>query len=104
MSKFKTSNTLRHSASKRAFLVAEKFALQQAGGDGSTIQLYEWFRAARAQIMNRARNQFLARSGFPVNQDRRAGRSNGLDLMQDCSQDFAVANNLFETLFRSDFV
>src|SRR5262245_2283053 len=104
MSQFEASDPLRNSTCKRAFLVTEKFALQQSGRDGRTIQLYKWFRTARAQVMNCARHQFLARAGFSVNQDRRACGSNGLDLVEDVAKGFAMPNNLFETALGSDFV
>src|SRR5215470_1977726 len=104
MSQFETSDPLGNSACKRAFLVTEKFTLQQSGRDGRAIQLYKWFRTARAQVMNCPRHQFLARAGFSVNQDRRACGSNSLDLVEDIAKGFAMPNDLFETTLGSDFV
>jgi len=54
--------------------------------------------------MNRARDQFLACAGLPVNQHRGTGRSNGLDLVEDGAKGFATADDLFEALLGADFV
>src|SRR6516225_2468588 len=104
MRQLEASNTLCDSTGEGAFLVAEKFALQQAGWDSSTIQFHKGVRAARAEIMNRTRDQFLACSGLPVNQHRGTGRGNGLDLVEDGTKGFAMADDLFEAVLGSDFV
>src|SRR5215467_7027151 len=104
MRQFETSYTLRDGAGKGALLVTEKFAFQETGRDGSTIQLHERSRAAGAEVMNSARNQFLACAGLSIDQHCGLSRSNSLDLMEDVAKDFAAAYDLFETLLGSDFV
>src|SRR5215467_3546305 len=104
MRQFETPYTLRDSAGKGALLVTEKFAFQEPGRDGSTVQLHERFRAAGAEVVNSPRNQFLACAGLSIYQHCRLSRTNSLDLMEDVAKDFATAYDLFETLLGSDFV
>src|SRR5215472_4727740 len=104
MRQFKPAYTLGNCAGKGALLVTEKFAFQEPGRDGSTVQLHERFRAAGAELVNSARNQFLACAGLSIYQHCGAGRSNSFDLMEDLAEDFAAANDLFETLLGSDFI
>src|ERR1051326_761778 len=58
-------------ASKCAFLMAEKFALDQVLGNRCTIQFDKWCVRARALTIKCARNQFLAGAAFALNQHRR---------------------------------
>src|SRR5580700_11530778 len=64
---FKTPDALRDCSGKRAPLMTEEFAFEQSGWNGGAINLDERIRSPRTQIVNRARNQFLAGAGFPIN-------------------------------------
>src|ERR1700739_5096620 len=57
---FETANLLRDSAGKCALLMAKKFALQQIKRDCGAIQFDERTPEPRAQVVDRAGNQFLA--------------------------------------------
>src|SRR5262249_36272683 len=58
-------------ASESAPLVTKQFALDQPGGNGRAIDLDEGPIAARTQIVNRSRNEFLAGAG--LSQDEHGG-------------------------------
>jgi hypothetical protein len=50
---------LRQGAGKGAFLMAEAFAFEQAGGDGGTAERHEGLRPPCAEPMDRPRQQFF---------------------------------------------
>jgi len=67
----------RNGAGKRALLVAEQLALQQAGGNGRAIQLDKGALAARAQAMDGARQQFFAGSRLALDEHGGIGGRHG---------------------------
>ncbi len=69
---------LRDGAGEGAALVAEQLGFEQAGGDCGAIDFDEGAIAARAEIMDGARDEFLARAGFAANQHGGIGGSDGL--------------------------
>src|ERR1700676_3709362 len=79
---FETANFLGYGARERPSLMAKKLALQQIKRNGSAIELYERTSAARADVVNRARNQFLACPGFSLDQYGGTGRGNAFDLFE----------------------
>ena len=89
---------------KAPFLVAEHLAFQQAGGNGGAIQLDEGALAARAEVVDGARQQFLAGAGFAVDQHRGIGGRDGLHLLQNGLQRAALADDLLEAVVGADFV
>src|SRR5215469_156968 len=91
-------------AGKRTLLVAEELALQQARGDGRAIELDEGAIAARAQAVNGAREQFLSRAGFALNQDRGVCGRNGFYILQNLAQPGAPAHNVLESVLEVDFL
>src|SRR6185503_2193641 len=62
VSEFKTSLATRSRAGERAFFVAEEFRFHQRLGDCGTVDCDEWFVESRAHLVNRARDEFLARA------------------------------------------
>ena len=58
------ADALRDRSGKRAALVPEQFRFEQAGGNRGAIDFDERAFAPRAQIVDRAGDQFLARAGF----------------------------------------
>src|SRR2546425_8741899 len=60
-------DTLRDGAGESAFLVPEELAFEQTCRNRRAVQLHERILAARAEIMDGARNQFFSAACFPVN-------------------------------------
>src|SRR5215831_5325922 len=104
MRQFEAANALRNGAREGTLLVSEKLALQQASWDGGAIQLYKCLRTARTEVMNRARNEFFARSSLPVNQHRAIRAGNSFDLPEDRVERLATADNVFEPVLAPDLV
>ena len=69
-------------AGERAALVAEQLALEQRRGSAATLTPHERALLPRAQLVERAREQFLAGAGFAEDQHRGVGRRDRLDLLQ----------------------
>ncbi len=67
---FDPADPLTDRPGKGTLFMAEKFAFSRAFGNGGTVDCDEFFVAPVAQIMDGARNQFLAGAGFAGNQDR----------------------------------
>src|SRR5271166_4408768 len=83
--------------------MAEKLGFEQAGGNGDTVDLDESAFAARAEVVNGARNDFLARAGFAQNQNRGAGGRGEFHLSKRAAQRGALADDFVEAEFGADF-
>jgi hypothetical protein len=46
--------------------MTKELTLEEIEGNGSAIQLYERAAAARTDVVNRVRDQLLARAGFSL--------------------------------------
>src|SRR5260370_16965431 len=57
------------SAGKGSPFVSEKLAFEKAGRHGRAVYLYQIFVSARAELKDRARDDFLAGAGLSGNQD-----------------------------------
>ena len=86
------------------FLVAEQLALEQARGNRRAVQLDEGARATAAQVVDRAGDQLLAGPRLALNQDRRVGRRDDLDLLERLLERRALADDLVEVLLGSNFL
>ena len=64
-----------HRAGEGALLVAEDLALDQRFGNRRAVDRDEWPRLARAQIVQRARHQFLAGAALAGDQHREHSRA-----------------------------
>jgi len=62
--------------------VAKKLAFQQIEWDGSAIQLYEMASAARADVVNGARDQLLTGARFSLDKNRGICRRDAFDLLK----------------------
>src|SRR5260370_29643886 len=82
ISQFETSNLLRDSSRKSAFLVAKQLAFHQIERNGSAIQLYERASTPRAEIVNRAREQFLAGARLSLDKNGGIRRGHAFDLLE----------------------
>ncbi len=71
----KTPDFLIQRPGKSAALVSKKFGLQQPAGNRRAIYLNEGALAAWAEVVNRARDQFLAGARLTQNQSGGIGRS-----------------------------
>jgi hypothetical protein len=66
-------------ARKRSVLITEQLALHESGRDRCTIQGDERTVAARARLVNGARNRFLAGARFPFDENRGVGGRHHVD-------------------------
>src|SRR5260370_18243518 len=57
-----------------ATLVAEQLAFKQTCRNGGATHFHKWAIRSHAALVNSFRNQFLASSCFPLDQDRGVGR------------------------------
>src|SRR4030095_1327582 len=104
MGQLEAANALRYSAGKSAFLMAKELALKQSGGNRRAIDFYQGPLAAPAEIVNGARDQFLARAGFALDENRRISRCHRGDLLENLLQTRAFADDFLEVVFGADFI
>ena len=104
MGQLKAADALRNGAGECAPFMTEQLAFQKPRRDRGTVHLYQGTLAARAEMMNRAGDQFFSRAGFTLNQYRRIGRRDGLELIENFFQRRTVADNLFEVVFAADLI
>ena len=79
-------------AGERALLVPEDLALQERFGNRGAVDADEWERRTRTEMVNRLRNQFLARPRLAGDQHGRARRRRLLDDRVDFSHLRAVTD------------
>jgi hypothetical protein len=96
MSQFEAADTLSRSAGIGAFFVSEQFGLEQSGRNRRAVQFHERVFPARTETMNGAGNQFLAGSGFSLNQYASPGRGYLADLLHDVLQPRARTDDLLD--------
>ena len=89
---------------KRALLVAEQLALDQAGRNGRTVELDKGALAARTEPVNGARQQFFAGAGLALDEDGGVGGRDGFNLLEHLAQTAALAHDVFKAVFEVDFV
>ena len=68
--RFESARAIGDRAGERAAHVAEQFAFQQTFAQRAAIHAHKRARAARAKLMHRLGDQFLARAGFAQQQHR----------------------------------
>jgi hypothetical protein len=88
---------LRNGTCESALLVTKKFAFHQIERDSSAVQLYERASAARADVVNRARDQFFPGPCFALDKNGGAGRSDALNFSENGFQGGTVAYDLLES-------
>ena len=69
MRQFEAADLPRNRPGECAFLMAEQFTFQQASRNGGAIHFDKGVLAARTELMERARDEFLPCSRFPSDQD-----------------------------------
>ena len=82
MRQFEAANTLREGPCKSTLFVPEQFVFKQARGNSRTVQLHEGMCLTRAELMNGAREQFLARAGLAADEHCRLGGGDCLHLLE----------------------
>src|SRR4029077_10754401 len=83
--------------------MSEEFSFQQRLGDGSTIDGYEWVPRARACSMDRPRAQFLAGTGFALDEYGGRGRGPPLAPVQNFANCCAAAHHAVCRMFFPTF-
>ena len=68
MRQFELADLARARPGVSAALVAEEFVLHQPFGNRRAVQRHKRMLGARAEMMNRAREKFLARAAFAQQQ------------------------------------
>ena len=84
--------------------MAEQLALQQPGGDGRAVELDEGAVPARAQVVQGAGDQFLARARLAADEHGGVGGGDGLDLLEHPAQGGALADDLAEVVLGADLL
>ena len=82
----------------------EELTFEQAGGHRRTIQRDEGVRPARTEVVNRARNEFLARAGLAAEEHGRLGGRHGLDRGEDAAQRRTVPHDRREAAVAAELV
>ena len=101
---FEAADLLRDGAGERAPFVAEEFAFQQPGGDRRAIHLDEGAVASPAQVVDGARDEFLAGARLALDQHGGIGGGHGLHLAEDALERRAFADDLLEVVLGADFL
>ena len=89
---------------KSALLVPEKFAFEEPGRNSGAVHFHERPLVTRAEIVDGARDQFLAGAGFTENENRRIRRRHRLQLFQDFFQGKTFTDDLFEVVFGANLI
>src|SRR2546430_4338566 len=86
-----------------AALVPEEFVLNQTSGNCSAIQRHKRVIPPRRQVMNREREQFLARPALPEQPAARIRSSDFLDVLADFSNGSMFGYDARESVARRIF-
>ena len=103
MGQLQPADLLRDRSRKSPFFVAEQFAFKKAGGNGRAVEFDEGVIPARAQPVDGARDQFLARSSFSENQNGGIRCRHVLHLFQYALQTGAFADDFVELVRGDEF-
>ena len=98
------AHLLGNGAGKRALLMSEQFAFQEAGGNRRTIQFDKALLFAGAHVVDGTGNQFLPGSRFSENQHGGIAGGHSCRLRESALQTWTVPNNLFEIQLGADFI
>src|SRR5580704_11340887 len=78
--------------------MAKKFAFQQVLWDCGTVQLNECSGSAITLHVDRARDQFLTRACFALDENRADGRANSQNLIEHFAERLAGSYNAFNAV------
>ena len=91
---FEFTGVARGGTGERAFFVAEKFRLDELGGNGSAIQRNECIFAARRFLVDGASDEFFAGAGFAEDADAGFAGRDAINLRQKFAHRSAGADKL----------
>ena len=94
MSLFELTQVPQCSTCERPLLVAKKLRFDQLRWNSCTVQRNESATSARALLVQRARNQFLARPGFAIDANPRFAGSNPFNLCHYTLHSLTRGNDL----------
>src|SRR6185369_13080718 len=80
---FESSDSLRQGSRKRPLLMSEQLAFEQARGNRGAVHFDEAAFFPTAQLMDCSGDEFLSRSGFPLDEDSRIGGRDDLKALYD---------------------
>ena len=95
---------VRHRAGERALDVAEEFALEQVLGNRAAVERDQRALGAPAVVVDRARDEFLARAALAEDQDRRVAVGHLVDEIEHRAQRRALAHHVVEAVARAELV
>src|SRR5579872_3654892 len=98
MRHFEAADLLPQGTGKSAALVAKQLAFEQASGNRRAVQTDERKVPPWTHAVDRARDQFLAGSGFTQDQYRGVGRRHYFHLSHYSFDRGAGSDNLFEVM------
>src|SRR6267142_6812977 len=104
MGQLEAADLLGDGAGEGTFLMAEQLALQEPRGHGRAVELDERALPTRAQVVQGAGDQLLARARFPTNKYRGVGGGDGFDLLEDPAEGGAVSDDLPEVVSGADLL
>src|SRR5215469_7492892 len=102
MSGFEPADATLDRAGECTLLMAEHLAFQQPGRDRSAIDLDQGALPPLAQVMDCARNQLFAGSGFTADQNGRIRPGYRLDVLQSSLERGARADDFLEVVFSAN--
>jgi hypothetical protein len=94
---------LGESAGEGAALVPEELGFEKAAGDGGAIDFYEGPLAARAVIVDGARDEFFSGARFASDKDGGASGCDEFDLGESALESGTFADDFFEIEFTANF-
>src|SRR5262249_6003705 len=84
--------------------MSKQFALDQSGGDRTTVDLYQRTTFTQAPVVNCARDQLFPGSRFTVDEHARISGSDLVYSSQQVQQRCTVAHNLLEVMFSANLL
>lgn len=95
---FEASHFLGDGAGEGSLFMAEKFALEEAGGNGGAVELYEGTVAARTHHVNGAGDALFAGSGLAGDKDGGVGVGDDGGVVEHTFESTAVADDVLEAV------
>src|SRR4029453_4440096 len=101
---FESSDSLRQGSRKRPLLMSEQLAFEQARGNRGAVHFDEAAFFPTAQLMDCSGDEFLSRSGFPLDEDSRIGGRYDLKALYDRLKCRPFPDHVPDIMVEADFV
>src|SRR5262245_39364070 len=98
MSLFEASLAVANRSGKRAANVAEDLGFEQRFRNGTAVERHEAIRFARAVVVNRPCDDFLAGPGLTRNKNGAVGRRHGFEKLEQSGHRAAFADKSLEAM------